>query len=76
MVSKKDRKKSGYVTPRLTISKKELIENDLFVNPHYSDWDDIRDGFRDWYSDFKTIKNIDLRIFRFISWTINFNKIR
>jgi len=58
MVSKKDRRNSGYVTPNLTISKKELIENDLFLNPFYDDWCDWRDGMRDWFRDFKLIKRI------------------
>ncbi len=43
---KKIRKKSGRVYPNLTISKKALIENNLFINPHWSDWVDYRDGFR------------------------------
>ena len=50
------KRKSGYITPDLTISKKDLIKNDLFVNPFYDDWIDWRDGMRDWYSDFKKIK--------------------
>lgn len=57
-MNKKKRRHSGYVTPRLTISKKELIENDLFVNPFYDDWENYRDGFRDWFSDFKKIKKV------------------
>ena len=54
----KKRRHSGYITPRLTISKKDLIETDLFANPFYDDWEDYRDGFRDWFSDFKAIKKI------------------
>ena len=61
MVNKKVRRKNGYVTPRLTISKKDLLEEDLFLNPHYSDWDDWRDGFREWFKDFKQIKKINPR---------------
>ena len=61
-VRKRWKRKSGYVTPNLTVSKKALIENDLFVNPHYSDWDDWRDGMRDWYKDFKKIKKINLGV--------------
>lgn len=56
MVTKKDRRKSGYITPDLTISKKDLIKYDLFVDPFYDDWRDYRDGFRDFISDFKKIK--------------------
>lgn len=59
MVSKKDRRRSGYITPRATVSKKELIRYNLFITPFYDDWEDYRDSLRDWYSDFKTIKNPD-----------------
>ncbi|MBI2657138.1 hypothetical protein HYX08_00415 [Candidatus Woesearchaeota archaeon] len=55
MVTQKDRRKNGYATPLATVSGKALVENDLFINPIYDDWDDYRDGFRD----FKKIKNID-----------------
>lgn len=60
MVCKKDRKKSGWVTPKAIISKKEMIENDLFLEDFYDDWCDYRDGVRDWFSDFKLIKKIHL----------------
>ena len=59
MVTQKDRRKNGYVTPLATVSGKALVENDLFINPIYDDWDDYRDGFRDWFRDFKKIKKID-----------------
>lgn len=55
------KRKSSYVTPQPTISKKELIENDLFLDTYYNDWQDYRDGMRDWYSDFKLIKKIHPR---------------
>ena len=55
---KRWKRKSGYVTPDLTISKKDLIKYDLFVNPFYDDWADYRDGFRDYVSDFKKIKKV------------------
>ncbi len=58
MVTKKDRRHSGYVSPPATVSKRELIENDLFIDDFYDDWRDYRDGFRDWFRDFKKIKNI------------------
>lgn len=48
----------GYVTPEPTVSKKDLIKYDLFVDPFYDDWCNYRDGFRDFISDFKKIKNI------------------
>ena len=56
MVTKKDRRRNGYVSPRATISPKDLINYDLFINDFYDDWEDYRDGFRDWYNDFKLIK--------------------
>tara|TARA_Y100000310_G_C20242813_1_gene605420 strand:+ start:179 stop:466 length:288 start_codon:yes stop_codon:yes gene_type:complete len=59
MARKKWKRKSGYVTPNLTIPKKELIKNDLFLNPFYDEWNDWRDGMRDWFSDYKLIKKID-----------------
>jgi len=58
MITRKDRRKSGYVTPEPTVSKKDLIKYDLFVNPFYDDWCDYRDGFRDFINDFKKIKKI------------------
>lgn len=58
MVTKKDRRHSGYVTPRAEISKKDLIENDLFIDEFYDDWENYRDGFRDWFRDFKKIKKV------------------
>ncbi|MFH1071861.1 MAG: hypothetical protein V1743_00350 [Nanoarchaeota archaeon] len=54
MVTKKDRRKNGYVTPNATISPKE--QKEFFINPFYDDWSDYRDGFRDWFRDFKLIK--------------------
>ena len=59
MVTKKDRRHSGYVTPRVTIPINDLIKYDLFINPFYDDWMDYRDSMRDWYSDFKKIKKIN-----------------
>jgi hypothetical protein len=61
MATRKDRRHNGYVTPRLTVSPKELIRNNLFVNTFYDDWEDYRDSFRDWHRDFKTIKKIQYR---------------
>lgn len=59
MVTKKDRRKSGYVTPKATISKKDLMKYDLSISPEYNDWQDYRDSFRDWNSNFKTIKKVN-----------------
>ena len=55
---KRWKRKSGYLTPDLTISKKDLFKYDLFVNPYYDDWVDWRDGFRDYINDYKKIKRI------------------
>ena len=65
MVTKKDRLHSGYVTPKLVIPKKEFIKENLFLNPLYDEWENYRDGFRDWYSDFKLIKKISGRSYGF-----------
>ena len=67
MVSKKDRRHSGYVTPRLTISKKDLIKYDPFINSFYDDWMNHRDGLRDRISDFKKIKKIHHKKSRFFN---------
>ncbi len=61
MVRKRWKRKSGYVTPQPMISLKELVQYDFFLNPFYDDWVDWRDGFRDWYKDFKTIKKTTFR---------------
>jgi len=58
MIRKKWKRKSGYVSSKLVISEKEMIENELFLDKFYSDWDDWRDGFRDWFGDAKLIKKI------------------
>jgi hypothetical protein len=58
MISKKKRRKSGYSTPALVISKKNLVKHDLFVDAVYDEWTNYRDGFRDWFRDWKKIKNI------------------
>ena len=62
MATKKDRRHSGYVAPKATVSNNDLIENDLFLNDFYDDWEDYRDGFRDWFKDFKKIKKPRRRI--------------
>lgn len=65
MVTQKDRRKSGCYTPWTAISKKSIMENDLFVDSVYDDWDDYRDGFRNWFRDYKKIKNIDVGFRKF-----------
>ena len=55
-MNKKKRRHSGYRSPNATVSKKDLVRHDLFVDAFYDDWSDYRDGLRDWFSDFKKIK--------------------
>jgi len=62
MVTKKDRRHSGYINPDATISKKDLIKNNLFINPFYDGWCNYRDSFRDWFNDFKKIKKINPKL--------------
>ena len=59
MARKRWKRKSGYVTPDKTMSIKDMEKYDLFLTPFYDDWMDWRDGMRDWFSDFKLIKNIN-----------------
>ena len=43
------------------LSKKEMLENDLFLEDFYDDWEDYRDGMRDKFGDFKKIKSVHPR---------------
>jgi hypothetical protein len=70
-MNKKDRRHSGYINPISTISKKDLIRFDLFIDDFYDDWQNYRDGFRDWYSDFKMIKNVKGKMNRYNSSMID-----
>jgi len=70
MVTKKDKRHSGYVTPRATVSFKDLKKYDLFINDFYDDWTDYRDGFRDWFKDFKLIKKIKFGQFSYNPETV------
>ena len=63
MRTRKDRRHSGYITPKLTIPKASLYNEDLCINPFYDDWINYRDGQRDWFSDFKKIKKVALKHF-------------
>jgi hypothetical protein len=58
MTSKKDRRHSGYVSPASTIKakRKEIIDNCIEPQDFYSEWDNYRDGQRDYYRDNKKIK--------------------
>ena len=53
------------INKQIPISKKSLIENDLFIDSFYDEWSNYRDGFRDWFRDFKKIKKIDIAYRKF-----------
>lgn len=40
------------------------MKYDLFLNPVYDDWEDWRDGMRDWFGDNKLIKKVTARMKR------------
>lgn len=67
MVSLKDRRDSGRYTPTTNISRKELIANNIEIPIEYDDWNDHRDGMRDWYRDGKMIKNTHRKYHGYIS---------
>ncbi len=56
MTQQRWKRKSGYITPRAMISRKEMLLYDLSIDQCYNDWEDWRDGLRDWFRDYKTIK--------------------
>ena len=64
-MNKKDRRHNGYITPNSTVPIKELEKNNLFIDSIYDDWQDHRDGFRDWYRDFKKIKKVERKKMNF-----------
>ena len=59
MVSKKDRRHSGYITPVVFIPKKELEKNDIFIEDYYNPWANYRDGHRNLLGDKSKIKRIN-----------------
>ena len=64
---KKDKRHSGWVTPRPTIPLKVLHAEDLFIDKFYDDWEDYRDGQRNITGDrTKFKKNSILR--KMITW--------
>ena len=68
-ITKKIRRHSGRVTSRSTLkaSKKWIIDNCLEPQEFWDDWNDYRDGFRDWHADYtKFKKHCGLR--RFCDW--------
>lgn len=63
VISKKNRKHSGWQYPDCTLRTKkiEIINDCLDPQPYWDDWNDYRDGQRDWYSDRKKIKYTPLK---------------
>jgi hypothetical protein len=59
--SKKDKKSKGHIQARLTITKKEALENNLEPLIFWDDWKDYRDSFRAWYDDRSKIHKITYR---------------
>ncbi len=57
-MSSKDRRRSGWVTPRLTTKNKhkEIVTECLEPQPFYDDWFNYRDGQRNWRKDRTKIK--------------------
>lgn len=66
-MNKKDRKHSGRYTPKATISKKEIIENNIEIQIEYDDWNNYRDSFRDKYKDNKQIKAEEVKYRKYIN---------
>jgi hypothetical protein len=56
-MNKKDRRHSGWYTPKTDIPKKELIKYNLDIPLEYDDWNNYRDSYRDIYKDNKLIKD-------------------
>lgn len=64
--NRKKRRHSGWKTPNLIIRMKwkKIIEECLEPQQIYSDWNDHRDGLRDWFGDNKKIKKIPMSYLR------------
>ena len=62
MQTSKARKKSGWIYPDCVVKAKkiDIINECLEPQPCWDDWNDYRDGQRDWYSDGKKIKNVNI----------------
>ena len=60
--NKKKFKHSGWITENSTIRmpRSYIINNCLEPQMFYDDWNDHRDGWRDWISDYKKIKSESL----------------
>jgi hypothetical protein len=65
MVTRKDRRRSGWYTPTSTIrlNKKEIIGQCLEPQPEYDEWTNWRDGFRGFsiYRDKTRLKPVKIR---------------
>lgn len=72
-MNNKKRRHSGYKSPNATVSKKDIIKYDLFIDTYYDDWSDYRDGLRDCISDFKKIKKF---VPRWINEEIRTKRVR
>lgn len=57
-MSNKDRRHSGWVTPRLTTKAKHkhIVDECLEPQPFYDEWFNYRDGMRNWRRDRTKIK--------------------
>ena len=60
----KIRRHSGRITPETTIKgkKKEIIDDCLDPQEFWDDWEDYRDGQRDYIRDGKKIKRLDKKL--------------
>ena len=60
MASRKDKKHSGWVTPRTSkkggMKYSEIIEEGLEPQDFYDEWASWKDGFRNWYVDASRFK--------------------
>lgn len=59
--SQKKRRHSGWVTPQATVnlSRQEMVDQALEPNPFYDDWEDYRDGQRNFHGDRTKFKKTD-----------------
>lgn len=61
-LNKKQKRHSGWVYPQTTIKEKKekIIDECLDPQPYYDDWENYRDGFRDYMKDRTKKKKISL----------------
>ena len=62
-ISKKDRRHNGWIYPDSTLRcpKQYIIDNCIEPQPYYDNWVERRDGFRDYLTDGKKIKNVEYK---------------